>query len=134
MIVTLLHYYNFRVIELYHRARFQKVTRYYTIELQKDLLGDWTVVISNGRLKSRLGRTRLIAFKNFPAAFNQFCLLCELRHHRGYFLTSYESDNLLFHLIIASASFESKQIEIKRKKPRKEASNLIEQQQMSLFF
>ena len=55
-------YLNFKQNELYHAARFEKETRYYVIRLENDLFGDWIITASNGRIKSKLGQTRIIAF------------------------------------------------------------------------
>jgi hypothetical protein len=51
-------YLNFKQKELFHAARFEKETRYYVIRLENDLLGDWIITASNGRIKSKLGRTQ----------------------------------------------------------------------------
>ena len=71
-------YLNFKQKELYHAARFEKETRYYVIRLENDLLGDWIITASNGRIKSKLGQTRTIAFSNFTEAFDHFCIMAEI--------------------------------------------------------
>ena len=53
---------NAQYKEHYHAARFEKDTRYYVIRLEKDLLGDWVITVCNGRIKSRLGQSRILAF------------------------------------------------------------------------
>ncbi|MBX9702567.1 MAG: WGR domain-containing protein [Silvanigrellaceae bacterium] len=91
-------------IEKYHALRFEKETRYYAASLNKDLLNDWTIVITNGRINSRLGQTRTLAFQNFAEAFEQLCLIAKIRHQRGYHCAHYNSDATLFSLLIAVLS------------------------------
>lgn len=88
-------YLNFKQKELYHAARFEKDTRYYVIHLKKDLLNDWIITASNGRIKSKLGKTRTIAFLNFTEAFEHFCLMAKERNQRGYHLITYQSDDVI---------------------------------------
>lgn len=84
----------------YHEARFEKDTRYYVIRLETDLFGDWTISVINGRIKSKLGQTRLLAYPYFADAFESFCDLAHIRHKRSYLLKTYRTDDhLLRHLI-----------------------------------
>ncbi|HEM7073803.1 TPA: WGR domain-containing protein [Legionella pneumophila] len=86
--------------EQYHAARFEKESRYYVIRLSKDLLGDWVITLVNGRIKSKLGQSRTLAFNNFNKGFDHFCALAKIRHLRGYQLKTITCDNpLLFHLL-----------------------------------
>ena len=75
--------------EKYHFARFEKSTRYYTVMLDKDLFNDWVITIINGRIGTKLGRVRKIAFPCFADAFDQFCTTTKIRTKRGYLLESY---------------------------------------------
>ncbi|MFA5960498.1 MAG: hypothetical protein WC785_08265 [Tatlockia sp.] len=79
----------------YTSARFEKDSRYYVIRLSKDLLDDWVIVLINGRIKSRLGQSRTIAFSNFSEGFNHFCSLAKTRYLRGYQLKTFACDNQL---------------------------------------
>jgi hypothetical protein len=45
--VYLIHW---RFKECYHAARFEKDSRYYMVRLSKDLLGDWVLILINGRI------------------------------------------------------------------------------------
>ena len=89
-------YLNFKQKELYHAARFEKETHYYVIQLEQDLLGNWIITASNGRIKSRLGQTRIIAFLNFTEAFDHFCRMAKQRNQRGYHLITYQSNDVVY--------------------------------------
>ncbi|MFT4060136.1 MAG: WGR domain-containing protein [Legionella sp.] len=94
------HYLDFKRKECYHAARFEKDTRYYVIRLSNDLLEDWVITLINGRIKSKLGQSRTLAFANFNEAFDSFCQQAKIRHQRGYQLKTFDCDNhLLLHLI-----------------------------------
>ena len=71
-------------------ARFEKGTRYYTVILDKDLFDDWVISIANGRIGTKLGRVRTIAFPCFEDACNQFQVTMKNRAKRGYLLESYK--------------------------------------------
>lgn len=64
--------------------RFEKDTRYYTIRLEKDLLDDWVVAITYGRINSRLGQSKIIAFDEFEKAYVHFKKICTIRQKRHY--------------------------------------------------
>ncbi|CAM2830703.1 TPA: hypothetical protein NHI63_002565 [Legionella pneumophila] len=86
--------------ECYHAARFEKGSRYYVIRLSKDLLEDWVITLINGRIKSRLGQSRTLAFASFSEGFDHFCTLVKIRNLRGYQLKTITCDNhLLLHLL-----------------------------------
>lgn len=86
--------------EYYHQARFEKESRYYVIRLSKDLLKDWVVTLINGRIKTKLGQSRTLAFTHFNDAFDNFCMLANVRHQRGYQLKEFFSENpILMHLL-----------------------------------
>ncbi len=93
-------YLNFKTRECFHTARFEKATRYYVIRLEQDLLGDWTLCVSNGRIKSRLGQTRIIAFECFSDAYEHFCLIAKERNQRGYHLVFYNTEDVLYHTML----------------------------------
>jgi hypothetical protein len=138
-----LHLINFSVCNVYHSARFEKDTRYYALYLQQDLLGDWTVVAINGRIKSKLGQSRTLAFSNYDEAFQQFCTMANIRYQRGYQCISYWCDAHLFiHLIVRVSPNKpsifvapqrritaEKQVTQRKTKP----SQLTTHQQMPLF-
>jgi predicted DNA-binding WGR domain protein len=74
--------------EKYHFARFEKDTRYYLISLEKDLFEDWIITLINGRIQTRLGQTRTLAFLTYTQALSQFCIATKTRVKRGYHLQS----------------------------------------------
>ncbi|CAM3017473.1 WGR domain-containing protein [Legionella worsleiensis] len=95
-----LHFINCTYGEHYHEARFEKESRYYVIRLSKDLLEDWVITLINGRIKSKLGHSRTLAFTSFNKGFEHFCALAKKRNLRGYQLKTLSSDNhLLLHLL-----------------------------------
>ena len=101
------HLLDFTTLETYHAARFEKETRYYVARISQDLLSDWIITITNGRINSRLGQSRTIAFQNFKETFDQFCLISKTRHQRGYNCTAYQSNSYLFvHLFAVLAANE----------------------------
>ena len=75
----------------YHFARFEKKTRYYTVILDKDLFNDWVITIINGRIGTKLGRIRKIAFSCFIDACDHFQSTTKIRIKRGYQLESYKA-------------------------------------------
>ena len=90
-----LHLVDYAPRECYHSARFEKESRYYVIRLSKDLLEDWVITFINGRIKSKLGQSRTIAFTNFNDGFDHFCTLAKTRHQRGYQLKNIFVENHL---------------------------------------
>ena len=66
------YHLDFQRKERYHAARFEKDTRYYVIRLSKDLLEDRIITLINGRIKSKSGQNRTLAFANFNEAFDSF--------------------------------------------------------------
>lgn len=95
------HLLDFRFNEIYRFIRFEKDTRYYSMCIEKDLLGDWITVITNGRIKTKLGQTRKIAFTSYSDAFDHFCEMIQVRLKRQYHLKSYSGDDfLLLHLMV----------------------------------
>jgi hypothetical protein len=90
-----LHYLNFSFKEAYHEVRFEKDSRYYTFRLEKDLLDDWTIIIVNGRIKSKLGQSRILAFSTYANAFGQFLNMIKIRYKRNYLLKTLSSENFI---------------------------------------
>ncbi|WP_131781494.1 hypothetical protein [Legionella gresilensis] len=76
------------------QLRFEKAKRYYNLCLEKDLLGDWTIVISSG-LRLKNGQKRLIAFSSYNHALEQLCSLIKNYLQQRYKLVSMVTNNLL---------------------------------------
>ena len=92
---------NFNTHETYHMIRFEKDTRYYSMHIEKDLLDDWVIVVINGRIQTKLGQVRTLAFTCFSDAFDHFCGMIQVRLKRNYQLKSYRGDNsLLLQLLV----------------------------------
>ena len=68
----------------YHAARFEKDSRYYVIRLHKDLLDDWVITLINGRIKSKLGQSRTLAFAHFGEGWAHFCALAMIEVRPGF--------------------------------------------------
>jgi hypothetical protein len=86
--------------EPYHYLRFEKDTRYYELRLAKDLLNDWTLITSNGRIKSKLGQSRTQAFSTFHEAITQLYAAVTLRKKRQYQMTRYLVEDLIYILLL----------------------------------
>ena len=69
-------------------ARFEKGTRYYTIILEQDLFKDWVITVINGRINTKLGRIRKLAFQNCSDAVLKFDAITRTRIKRKYLLNS----------------------------------------------
>jgi hypothetical protein len=68
------------------------------------------ITLINGRIKSKLGQSRTLAFANFNEAFDSFCQQVKIRHQRGYHLKTFDCDNhplllLLLFLVHAEGIF-----------------------------
>ncbi|RYW83676.1 WGR domain-containing protein [Legionella pneumophila] len=111
-------YLNFKTRECFHTARFEKATRYYVIRLEQDLLGDWTLCVSNGRIKSRLGQSRIIAFECFSDAYEHFCLMAKERNQRGYHPVSYYTEDILYQTMVV-CTFDTKKLVLVQKTKEK---------------
>ncbi|MCW8399517.1 WGR domain-containing protein [Legionella sp. PATHC038] len=109
-------YLNFKTKACFHTARFEKATRYYVIRLEQDLLGDWTLCISNGRIKSRPGQSRIIAFECFSDACEHFCLMAKERNQRGYHPVSYDTEDLLYQTMVLWACITEKPVTAQKRK------------------
>lgn len=106
--------------EPYHYIRFEKEYRYYELRLSKDLLGDWTLILSNGRIKTKLGKSRTQAFYQFDDALIQLYALVKIRLQRNYHLVSSAIESFMFllvlNLIVADYIFKQN-IKVKKKAP-----------------
>jgi len=97
------HALNFNLSETWHMIRFEKDTRYYSMCIKKDLLDDWIIVVINGRIQTKLGQIRTLAFPCYSEAFDHFCNMIQVRLKRHYHLKSYQGDNpWLLKLIVYS--------------------------------
>lgn len=89
---SLIHLLNYDFKEFNASLRFERDTRYYVLHLSKDLLGDWIITLINGRIKSKLGQSRTLAFANFDEGLEQLSQLCTTRYQRGYHLKWIDCD------------------------------------------
>lgn len=97
------HVFDFSLSENYHMIRFEKETRYYSMHIKKDLLDDWVIVVINGRIQTKLGQVRTLAFTCYSDAFDHFCEMIQVRLKRDYHLKSYQGGNSLLLPILAYA-------------------------------
>lgn len=67
-------------------AQFERDTRYYTIILEQDLFKDWVITVINGRVNTKLGRIRKLAFQNCSDAILKFEEIMKTRIKRKYSL------------------------------------------------
>ncbi|KTC84364.1 WGR domain-containing protein [Legionella drozanskii] len=111
-------------IEPYHYLRFEKDSRYYELRLTQDLLNDWILITSNGRIKSKLGQSRTQAFNTFGEALTQLYSAIKLRHQRQYNIARYLIEDLIYFFILLhhASHFASKR---KGDKERKKSTSLI---------
>lgn len=82
--------------EPFHFIRFEKESRYYELRIVKDLLGDWTLISANGRIKSKLGQSRIQAYNSFNEVLIQFYHSIKLRHQRHYHITHFIVEDYLY--------------------------------------
>ena len=68
----------------YHRAYFERGTRYYYFVLEKDLLGDWVITRVNGSLGKRLGQVRYLAQPSYESGAACFIAMTKQRVKRNY--------------------------------------------------
>lgn len=93
----------------HQEIRFEKDSRYYIIRLTKDLFDDWVIVLVNGRINSKLGQSRTIAFDSFNEGFDSFCALAKLRFQRRYQVKTLAFDNhLMLHIVLFMLSLNPK--------------------------
>ena len=86
--------------EPYHYLRFEKNSRYYELRLGKDLLEDWTLSTSNGRIKSKLGQSRTQAFGTLNEAITQLYVAVTLRKKRHYQMTKFLVEDLIYTFLL----------------------------------
>ena len=75
-------------VPIFKWARFEKGTRYYTIILEQDLFEDWVISVINGRINTKLGRIRKLAFQNCSDAASKFDAITKTRSKRKYSLSA----------------------------------------------
>lgn len=93
----------------WYSLRFEKDSRYYVLRLQQDLLEDWTIIAINGRIKSKLGQSRILAYSSYDETYQALIEHVHIRQQRGYRLTTWSTDNPFFDnpvwiVLIASVS------------------------------
>jgi predicted DNA-binding WGR domain protein len=112
--------------EPYHYLRFEKESRYYEIRLSRDLFEDWTLITSNGRIKSKLGQSRTQAFNSFNEALAQLYASMALRHQRLYQMKRHLIEDVIYALLLLHLSFDlasNSKAKIIRKKATTKTSN-----------
>lgn len=137
----------FKLFELkknpFHYIRFEKGTRYYEFRLSQDLFGDWIIILSNGRIKTKLGKSTTQVFSNYEDALTQLYALIKIRFQKSYELFSSIIEGFIFLLAFYHVvdHFSSKQnsksnkrsvAPIKANKPVIQKNN--EKLQLSLIF
>lgn len=134
-------YFNFKLVECYHIARFEKATRYYIIRLEQDLLGDWTLCVTNGRIKSKLGQSRIIAFQRFSDAYEHFCLMAKERNQRSYHPVSYYTEDVLYQVMLLCTFDMEKPAQTQKRKAKRSSRpapaikpQLYDAQQIPFYF
>lgn len=65
--------------QTYQQAIFVKNTRYYSIQLEQDLLEDWVISRNFGRRGAIKGRTIREICENLILAHDRFAKLCKYR-------------------------------------------------------
>ena len=103
MMPCFFHVLNFNDQEAYHSIRFEKDTRYYSMCIEKDLLEDWVIIVINGRIQTKLGQIRTLAFTCFSDAFDHFCGMIQVRLKRHYHLNAYQGGHPFFLQLLAYA-------------------------------
>lgn len=71
-------------VEKWLQIRFQKLSRYYYINLKQDLWGNWNVTCQWGGLGSRKGGQMSIICDNYAQALKIFADKAERRRKRRY--------------------------------------------------
>jgi hypothetical protein len=85
------------------------------IRLSKDLLDDWVITLINGRIKSKLGQSRTLAFTHFSEAFDNFCSMAKIRQQRGYELRTLDCDNPLMLQLLPFMNLTNEKMELSAK-------------------
>ena len=81
-------------------VRFEKEPRFYTICLEKDLLGDWTLVASNGSMRSKVGATRIMSFNSYESALIKFQEMAKTRYQHKYRAVKLACSNAAFIIVL----------------------------------
>lgn len=95
-ILPVLNFLDLAPKESYQVARFEKNTQYSVIRMEKDLFEDWTITLVSGRIKSKSGQNRTLAFCSFSETWAQFCDLAMVRYQQGYHLKTINSEAPLY--------------------------------------
>lgn len=140
------HFFNFGTEEVWYSARFEKDTRYYVMRLEQDLFEYWTINAINGRIKSKLGQSRILAFDSFEEAFAAFCEMVGTRHQHQYALKSFFTRSIFLLWItpfiqdktpVENTLIKKKQritkVKIPEKAPNKILSEIISEQMCFVF-
>ncbi|MEI6095504.1 MAG: WGR domain-containing protein [Gammaproteobacteria bacterium] len=75
---------NFDKKPMFKSLRFEKGTRYYSVILEQDLFEDWVITIINGRINTKLGGIRKLAFSNVSDAIVKLDAITQTRIKRKY--------------------------------------------------
>lgn len=128
----------------FHYVRFEKETKYYEFRLLQDLLGDWIIILSNGRIKTKLGKSQTQAFSHFNDALTHLYKLIEVRFHKNYQMTTYSIENIIFLLLFSRFTAEQNQKNEQQSLPNKKikkklnssfaSPKKVDIQQLSLLF
>ena len=129
----LLFHHDWDVTPMTMNLRFEKETRFYTVCMEQDLFDDWTVVATNGSMRSKVGTSRIFACENYNAALTKCHDLAKVRHQHKYQVIKILSDNPAFMLsllwLLIYAPIKPSKPKTRLSKPkkvttrRKEASN-----------
>ena len=74
--------------DLHHQSRWEKDTRYYLLQLEQDLFGDWVLTRVWGRKQTALGQLRREPFDSHREGLAQLGKEEKRRHGRGYVRTT----------------------------------------------
>lgn len=75
---------NFNTLLTKNTWRWHSKYRYYTVRLQKNLFGEWTLIKSWGGLKNRLGNYSILTCSSLDEALRDVQNTNEVRSKRGY--------------------------------------------------
>ena len=73
--------------DLHHQSRWEKDTRYYLLQLEQDLFGEWVLTRVWGRKQSALGQLRREPFESQIQGLAQLIKEEKRRQGRGYVRT-----------------------------------------------
>lgn len=73
--------------DLHHKSRWEKDTRYYLLQLEQDLFGEWVLTKVWGRKQSALGQLRREPFESQIQGLAQLSKEEKRRQSRGYVRT-----------------------------------------------